>query len=395
LAAYEDQELFEFFIEIVKKEEAEPSLSSRALLSASRGVPKGQEGILESYLKSDSTELQSSAITCLLNCCTEGMTAALERNYTRYSGKNRTLAAVTLFRLGIPYILDDLLGMLASEQAQDQKVAVEAIHEIYQFIQDTPVESISKEVVDLLEISYRETESRIAKESLLSIPEIAPFLQVRHLVLQGEMEEALRLLHPIGNEEHDSFFLELAKLVISRDMGMDIEPESCLRLINQDPECIAPYQILSDQHKKRKRKTEYLVNQLKLFEVVHGYNGEILGILNEFSQSEVGSHLFQKLMKIVQSGGLPRTYQLHHILAQVHLSLRNYHKSFRHMCYGFLTMDNEDYLIDFTTCAIKCGYLEKASAICVKSLELSRDAEVLRKLNLLNKKIQELTKSSS
>lgn len=394
LASYEDQNLFDFYLEITKKEKSNSAFAATALLTASRAVPKGKEDAIASFLKSDSTELQFGAISAVLNCATPSLTSTLERNYTNYTGRNRSQAAQILFRLGVPYILDDLLAMLASEQAYDQKVAIEAIHEIYKFIQTTPIEKISNEVIALLEIHYRESEVKTIRESVLSLTEIPHILRIRELLLRGSAEEALQQLERIKNPESESFFLELAEVFISHQLGRDIEPEVCLKLTNEDPDCILPYQLLSNQLKVRKRTTEFLVNQLKLYEVVNQYNSEILKILGEFPMNEIGNTAYRKFMKIIVEGGLPVNTEAHQILYEVFWNRRQYHRSFRQLCYGFLTISRDEYLVDLVTSAGKCGYLDQASAICTTGLKLNLNQETTKKLTRLLEGIERLKEST-
>jgi hypothetical protein len=393
LGSYEDLELFEFFMEVTKTEAAleDPSLACKALISASKAVPEGQGDRIQTYLSHEKPEIQAAAIECVRFYNGEGMRASLERNYTKYTGRNRTRAATVLFGLGVPYVLDDLLSMLASEQPQDQKIAIDALHQIYCFVRDTPLDFISREVIDLLEIAYRETESRLAKESLLTESEVSPFLQVRLWELEGKTEQALEFLNQPQFEDSESFFLDLGKIYFARKLGMDVEPEICLRLMNQDAGCLLPYEILGAQLREKKRKTEFLVNQVKLLEIVHHYNGEVLEMLGEFSQEEMNSALFKNLLKFCQTGGLPKNHTLHNILFQVHINLRHYHQAFRHMCYAFLTLESPNYLVEFATAAIKCGYLEKGSKICKEGIRLSPDTSIQEKLKLLEQKIRELT----
>ena len=393
LASYEDQGLFDFYMEISEKEKSNPALAAAALLTASRGVPKGKEDLIAPYLKSEFNEIQSSAILAVLNCATQSLTGALERNYTHFTGKIRSLAALALFRLGVPYILDDLLAMLASEQSNDQKIAVEAIHEIFKYMQSTPVERISGEVLNLLEIYYRDSEFRDARESVLSLAEIPHILRIRELLLRGNAEEALQQLERIKTKDSQSFFLELAQLSILHQLGRDIEPEACLRLTNEDPGCILPYQILSNYLKKRKRKSEYLVNQLKLHEAIHNYNGDILRILGEFPMDEIGNHIYQKMMKIIASGGLPGNFETHQILHEIYWNRREYHRSFRHLCYGLFTMKQDEYLVDLINSAGKCGYLDRASAICEVSLKLNLKEDTAKKIARLLEGIEQIKKT--
>ena len=323
-----------------------------------------------------------------MNWYTENLKHCLERVYQICSGENKSLAACVLFRLGTPYVLDDLLQMLESPQMADKKIALQAIYDIFIYLHDTPVDRFPKELISILEIHYREAEARVAKEDVLLDFYVEEVLTIRHLYTQGNLSECENFIQSIEPTFRRSFYVSLAQMWIQQRRNLDINSEECLRLTSQSPDCFLPYEILNRQYKKSQRKTEYLVNQMRLLESRQNYYQEILNILEDFSQEDIKSSTFKNLIKILRNGSLPLDHGIHHLFVRIYVKLKTYHKAFKHLSYGFLTMKQPGYLVELATSCMKCGYLEKASEICEVGFQIESNDVVRKKLKMLSEKIE-------
>ena len=152
-----------------------------------------------------------------MNWHTENLKHCLERVYQTCSGENKSLAACVLFRLGTPYVLDDLLQMLESPQMADKKIALHAIYDIFQYLDTTPLDRFPKELISILEIHYREAEARVAKEDVLLDFYVEEVLTIRHLYGQGNLgEECKNYIDSLDPTFRRSFYVSLAQMWIQR-----------------------------------------------------------------------------------------------------------------------------------------------------------------------------------
>ena len=388
LAKFEDSQLFDFLVGEAKRSITDVAIVSAAIGTMSRAIPPNKEQIYEEFLRHTNPDVQKAAIEGLMNWHTENLKHCLERVYQTCSGVNKSLAACVLFRLGIPYILDDLLQMLESSQMADKKVALQAIHGIFKYLHETPVSRFPKELISILEVHYREAEARVAKEDVLLDFYVEEVLTIRHLYNQGEFAECERFIESVDSTVGRSFYVSMAKMWIQQGMNLDINSEECLRLTSQSPDCFLPYEMLNRQYKKSQRKTEYLVNQLRLLESRQKYYQEILNILEDFSQEDIKGSTFKNLIKILKNGSLPLDHGIHHLFVQIYVKLGTYHKAFKHLSYGFLTMKQTGYLVELATSCMRCGHLEKASEICEVGSKLESNDAVRHKLKILSEKIE-------
>ena len=112
--------------------------------------------------------------------------------------------------------------------------------------------------------------------------------------------------------------------------------------------------------------------------------------IEDFSQEDIKSSTFKNLIKILRNGSLPLDHGIHHLFVQIYVKLKTYHKAFKHLSYGFLTMKQTSYLVELATSCMKCGYLEKASEICAIGSQLESNDSVRKKLKILSEKIEAL-----
>lgn len=390
LAPYEDSSLFSFYHETLGKEQESPQICEAAIEAMSFAIPPEREEEYKALLVHENLEVQRAAILGLRNWFSDGLKNALERSYQDYAGMNRSLAAYILFRMGVPYILDDLYEMLSSEKPTEQKVSLVAVKMLYEYVKETPPERLSKEVLSNLEIWYREAEARFAKEDVLLDFDVSRVLSTRARVLNGEIDSVIEALEA-QLEKQENFYLELALLYLKCKNREDIVPEQALKLISQASGCMISYQVLDQYYKTKKRKTEFLVNQLRMREAQHQYYAEILEILNGFSQEEMSSKVFVNLLKILQKGSLPANQELHHLFSQIYVKLKKYHKAYKHLTFCFLTNKENSYFVELASSCLKCGYWEKADQICIEGLKYcSKDEDIRSKLEALRKKIEGL-----
>ena len=272
----------------------------------------------------------------------------------------------------------------------DKKIALHAIYDIFQYLDTTPLDRFPKELISILEIHYREAEARVAKEDVLLDFYVEEVLTIRHLYGQGNLGECKNYIDSLDPTFRRSFYVSLAQMWIQQRSNLDVNPEECLRLTSQSPVGFLPYEILNRQYKKSQRKTEYLVNQMRLLESRQNYYQEILTILEDFAQEDIKSPTFRNLLKIIKNGSLPLDHGIHHLFVQIYIKLKTYHKAFKHLSYGFLTMKQTSYLLELATCCMKCGYLEKASEICNVGSQFESNDSVRRKLKTLSDKIESL-----
>ncbi len=390
LSKFEDSKLFVFLAEEAQKSITEMDVVDAAIETMSRAIPPHKENVYDEFLNHSNTRVQRAAIKGLMNWHTENLKHCLERVYKKCSGENKSLAACVLFRLGAPYVLDDLLQMLESPQMPDKKIALQAIYDIFKYLHETPVDRFPKELISILEIHYREAEARVAKEDVLLEFYVEEVLTIRHLYNQGNLSECENFIESIDPTFRRSFYVSMAKMWIQQQRNLDINSEECLRLTSQSSDCFLPYEILNRQYKKSHRKTEYLVNQMRLLESRQNYYQEILNILEDFSQEDIKSSTFKNLIKILRNGSLPLDHGIHHLFVQIYVKLKTYHKAFKHLSYGFLTMKQTSYLVELATSCMKCGYLEKASEICAIGSQLESNDLVRKKLKILSEKIEAL-----
>ena len=390
LEKFEDSDLFEFLSDHARNSIDDSEVAAAAIAAMSKAIPPDKEYIYEEFLKTSNPQIQKAAIKGLMNWHTENLKHCLERVYQTCSGENKSLAACVLFRLGTPYVLDDLLQMLESPQMADKKIALHAIYDIFQYLDTTPLDRFPKELISILEIHYREAEARVAKEDVLLDFYVEEVLTIRHLYDQGKLGECKNYIDSLDPTFRRSFYVSLAEMWIQQRSNLDINPEECLRLTSQSSDCFLPYEMLNRQYKKSQRKTEYLVNQMRLLESRHNYYQEILTILEDFAQEDIKSPTFRNLLKIIKNGSLPLDHGIHHLFVQIYIKLKTYHKAFKHLSYGFLTMKQTSYLLELATCCMKCGYLEKASEICHVGSQFESNDSVRRKLKTLSDKIESL-----
>ena len=125
LEKFEDSDLFEFLSHQARNSIDDSEVAAAAIAAMSKAIPPDKEYIYEEFLKISNPQIQKAAIKGLMNWHTENLKHCLERVYQTCSGENKSLAACVLFRLGTPYVLDDLLQMLESPQMADKKIALQ------------------------------------------------------------------------------------------------------------------------------------------------------------------------------------------------------------------------------------------------------------------------------
>lgn len=391
LAEFEDSDLFNVFSETLIQYIEYEDVAKAAIRAMSRSVPSDGVQFYKELISHENVTVQLAAIDGLMNWSTDELKVSLERVYQNASGMVKVKAACVLFRLGVPYILDDVLQLLESSKNTDKKTGLQCLQAIITYYHSTPYDRIPKQLINVLEIYYREAEARVVREDVLLEFHVAEILRIRHLFLSGQITECENYIESLDETIRKSFYVSTASLWIQQLRKSDIDIDECLRLVSFASDCFLNYEILDKQYKKLRRRTEYLINQLRFLESRQKYYQEILSLLESFSQEEMESTVFSNLLKVLRNNSLPLDHGIHHLFVQIYIKLKAYHKAFKHLTYGFLTMKQANYIVELATSCMKCGYLEKAETICQVGLKLEKSEKAKTKLQALLKKIAELS----
>lgn len=388
LASFEDNSLLDLYQNELKKNISDANVVRALVHAISRTISADNVEIYKEFLNHQIPEIQSAAIEGLSNFFSETLIQSLERIYQNLSGTSKATAACILFRAGVPYILDDLLQMIESPRSSDNKVGLQTLIGVVTYFHDTPEERFCQSLISILELYYREAEARIAREDVLLDFHAEHVLKIRYHFMAGDYKQCIGYIASLDDSTRKSFYISIAELWIQQLGNKDIDTDQCLRLVNQSADCFLGYEMLDKQYKKMKRRTEYLINQLRFLESRQKYYQEILALLETFSQEEVESPIFSNLLKVIRNGSLPLDHGIHHLFVQIYVKLRAYHKIFKHLTFGFLTMKQPNYIVELATSCMKCGYLEKTESICHAGLELETNEAARLKLKTLLKNIE-------
>jgi hypothetical protein len=386
-------ELFDFLVELAHKQKHNhPLVAAAAVFAAAASIPEGREDDFVKFLDDDSVDLQRAAILGLGRVSPGIACKALEQRYQNFSGISLTQTEFVLFQKGAPYILDDLLMMLSKDNHSEQKVAVQALTEIFKWLRTIDPEEIEQDVVNNIQVWCREAETRAkASQSFFDDFDLSLLYELRKLSLREDYELMREKAEALCNIHADNFFLQVAVIYSNHCLSGEIVPETCFQVVSRADDFMLVYACLNKWYLRCKHKKEFLLNQLHIVEILHGYYGEILRLVNNIPRSDLEGPVFLNLLKIAQNASLPSDASLHTMFAQIMIKFRDYEKAFRQLLFGFFTNPGRNYMLELASAALKCGYLQKAAEICSLGAEEENLTDSQKeKFNRLNEKIQDI-----
>ncbi|PCJ17233.1 MAG: hypothetical protein COB02_14405 [Candidatus Cloacimonadota bacterium] len=390
LAEFEDISLFDFYNEILNKNKENVALVSSCVMAMAKSVPLGKEEIYQVLLGDENVEVQRAALLGLRYWPSEDLRSYVERNYQSYSGRNRSVAAFILFLGGIAYVLDDLRELISTESAVDQRVAIQAISEIYNYIRNTPVELVYPIVIENLEIWFRDHDFINSSNGVVDDVLFEYMIKVRAFCINKQWRKAHQFISKLGEKYLRNFFIQMASVYVEKQMEQDIDTEQCLRLIAQDETCMLTFEVLSYQYKRLKKGEEFLLTKLHQQDVKYKYYRQFIEMLTAMPKSMVQGPVFRKVLKIIQEGTLPDNVKLHYLLSQIFIKTSDFTNAYKHLIFGYLTILSDAWYGDIVSTCLKLGEIDKAIEIIDASKGLLTDEKQILRFKKIEEKVREI-----
>ncbi|MCO4781122.1 MAG: hypothetical protein KC646_02265 [Candidatus Cloacimonetes bacterium] len=390
LATLEDASLFDFYNDLLNKNKDNVEIVSVCIDAIAKSVPAGKEDLYQELLGDENVEIQRAALLGLEFWANSDLRSYVERNYQSYSGRNRAVAAYVLFLGGITYVLDDLRELIATESAVDQRVGIQAIRQIYDYVKFTPTDYVHPIIIENLEIWFRDHDFVSSSNGVIDDVLFEYMIKIRDLCLKKQWRKAHQFIGKLGEKYLRNFFIQMALVHIARQMEQDVDTEQCLRLIAQDETCMLTFEILSYQYKKAKKGDEFLLTKLHQQDVKYRYYRNFIEILTAMPKSMIQGPIFRKILKMIQDGTLPDTVRLHSLLSQVFIKLGDFKNAYKQLVFGFLTIENDSWYGDLVSTSLKLGELDKALEIIKASKGIVTDPKQQQRLDKVTTKIQEI-----
>lgn len=390
LSYLEDASLFDFYNGLLNKNKDNVEIVAVCIDAISKSVPTGKEDVYQDLLGDENVEIQRAALLGLENWSDQDLKSYVERNYQSYSGRNRAVAAYVLFLGGITYVLDDLRELISTESAVDQRVAIQAISQIYGYVKFTPTEFVHPIIIENLEIWFRDHDFISSSNGVIDDVIFEYMIKIRDLCLKKQWRKAHQFISKLGDKYLRNFFIQMASVHIGKQMEQSIDTEQCLRLIAQDETCMLTFEILSYQYKKDKKGDEFLLTKLHQQDVKYRYYRSFIETLTAMPKSMVQGPVFRKILKMIQEGTLPDNVRLHALLSQVYIKLGDFKSAYKQLAFGYLTIESDSWYGDIVSACLKLGELDRANEVIEYSKGLIQDKKQLQRVDKVAAKIKEI-----